>query len=357
MAALLSCSAVCGKLGPELPCDDFVAGREVSFALNRSDKETGGTGGSLSNQARSSLPPGAASTGRLLGGFGDWLDRLPAWLVMGICLSVVLGVAALDFATGDEVNVTIFYIGPVVFATWLLSYRAGLVIAGACAVLWPAAGLLTHRDINPWIYLWNILVLIAFLLLVVFLVDLARRAIIAERKASRTDSLTGVANGRAFEDRSELAINTMRRTRRPLTFCYLDLDHFKEVNDTLGHREGDELLSVLAACLASRLRSTDLVARLGGDEFGILLPDTDFEAAEKVLADVANAWDEAVATRWTVGVTGGAVTFLHPPPSTDLMVSIADKLMYEVKQAGRGRIEHVVWPTEDVRPLDWPGPA
>ena len=261
--------------------------------------------------------------------------------------------AALDYATGDEVNITIFYIGPVVFATWLVSYKAGLSVAAVCAMLWPAAGLITHPEINVWIYLWNTLVLIGFLLLVVFLVDLARRAILAERVASRTDSLTGVANGRAFEDRADLAINMMRRTRTPLTFCYLDLDHFKEVNDTLGHREGDELLSVLASALASRLRSTDLVARLGGDEFGILLPDTGYDAADQVLADVKAAWDEAVSKRWTVGVTGGVVTFLQPPPSTDMMVSIADKLMYEVKQGGRGRIEHVTWPAGDVPPLGW----
>jgi diguanylate cyclase (GGDEF)-like protein len=328
-----------------------------AFAVDRSDQRNSGTGGALSTQVRSTLPLGVSSTGKLLGSFGDWLDALPDWLVMGICLSVVAGVAALDFATGDDVNVTIFYIGPVVIATWLISHRAGLWIAGACAALWPAVGLMTHRDVNPWVYLWNILVLVAFLLLTVFLVDLARRAILAERAASRTDSLTGVANGRAFEDLSEYAINMMRRTRRPLTFCYLDLDHFKEVNDTLGHREGDELLSVLAKALESRLRSTDLVARLGGDEFGILLPDTDFEAADRVLADVSEAWAEAVSVRWSVGVTGGAVTFLLPPASADLMVNIADKLMYEVKQGGRGRIEHVTWPAGDVLLLGWSAPA
>jgi diguanylate cyclase (GGDEF)-like protein len=324
--------------------------------LNRSKESKGGTGGALSNQFRSGAT-GVGSTGRLLGGFGDWLDRLPAWLVVGMCLLVVAAVAALDYATGDEVNVTIFYIGPVVISTWLLSYRAGLAIAGFCAVLWPAAEFLTHHEINVWVYLWNILVLIAFLLLAVFLVDLAKQAILAEREASRTDSLTGVANGRAFEDRSELAINTMRRTRLPLTFCYLDLDHFKEVNDTLGHREGDELLSVLATSLASRLRSTDLVARLGGDEFGILLPDTDFEAAERVLTDVGEAWADAVATRWTVGVTGGAVTFLQPPLSTDQMVNLADRLMYEVKKSGRGRIQHIVWPIEHAPRAGWPEPT
>jgi diguanylate cyclase (GGDEF)-like protein len=311
----------------------------------------GGTGGSLSDQVRSPNGASPGLTGRLLGVFGDWLDFLPMWLVIG-CVLLVVGVAAMDFATGDEVNVSIFYIGPVVLVTWLVTPAAGLVVSAVCAACWAFAEYLTHPDLNIWIYTWNIVALGAFLLLTVFLVNLAKKAISAERDASRTDSLTGVANGRAFEDRAELAINSMRRTRQPLTFCYLDLDHFKEVNDTLGHREGDELLSVLATALASRLRSTDLVARLGGDEFGILLPDTDLEAAEKVLADVGESWADAVATRWTVGVTGGAVTFLQPPPSTDQMVTIADRLMYEVKQSGRGRIEHRTWPVEPTHPSE-----
>jgi diguanylate cyclase (GGDEF)-like protein len=312
--------------------------------LSGSSERTGETGAPPSNHARSAVAPHVGLTGRILGRFGDWLDRLPKWLVVASCLVIIAGVAAADFATGSDVNVSIFYVGPVVLATWLASPGAGLAVAGACAVFWSVAELLTQPGLNWWVYLWNIVVLVAFLLLTVFLVTLTKRAIAAEHDASRTDSLTGVANGRAFEDRAALAISSMRRSRVPITFCYLDLDHFKEVNDTLGHREGDELLSVLADSLASRLRATDLVARLGGDEFGILLPDTDFDAAESVLGDVREAWAEAVEARWTVGVTGGVVTFLQPPPSTDQMVGLADKLMYEVKQSGRGRIEHIRWP-------------
>ena len=312
--------------------------------MSRSSVRTGEAGDPPSNHARSAVAPHVGLTGRVLGRFGDWLDRLPRWLVVAACLILIAGVAAVDFATGPDVNVSIFYIGPVVLATWLASAGAGLAVSAACAAFWSVVELLTQPGLNLWVYLWNIVVLVAFLLLTVFLVTLAKRAIAAERDASRTDSLTGVANGRAFEDRAALAISAMRRTRHPITFCYLDLDHFKEVNDTLGHREGDELLSVLADSLASRLRATDLVARLGGDEFGILLPDTDFDAAERVLGDVREAWAEAVEARWTVGVTGGAVTFLQPPPGTDQMVNLADQLMYEVKQSGRGRIEHISWP-------------
>jgi diguanylate cyclase (GGDEF)-like protein len=328
-----------------------------SQTVNGSNDTNGRTDATLPDPGNSVPTPQTALTGRLLGAFGDWLDRLPEWFVSGTCLLLIFSVAWVDFVTGDEANVSIFYVGPIVVATWLVSVRAGLIASAACVALWSTVEVVTHGRIDWFVWGWNMEVLGAFLLLTVSMVNLAKRSIVAERDASRTDSLTGVANGRAFQDRAVLAVSTMRRTRAPITFCYLDLDHFKEVNDTLGHREGDALLSVLATSLSSRLRSTDMVARLGGDEFGVLLPDTGYEAAEGVLADMQEALTDAVATRWPVGVTGGAVTFLQPPPSTDQMLSIADKLMYEVKQRGPGRIEHVVWPSELDRPVEEPRPS
>ena len=318
--------------------------------MSASSDKVPGPRESLTDTLKSVLTPEMGLTGRLLGGFGDWLDRLPGWLVIAISFSIVGTVAVVNVTTSDQINVSIFYIGPVVFTTWLVSPRGGLAVSAVCAVLWSVVEIITVHEMSWLIWVWNLVSLSVFLLLTVFMVNLARRAIAAERDASRTDPLTKVANGRAFQDRAALAINEMRRTRHPLTFCYLDLDYFKEVNDTLGHREGDALLQVLAESLASRLRSTDLVARLGGDEFGILLPETDFAAADAVLADMGEALKEAVASRWPVGVTGGAVTFLQPPPSTDQMLNIADKLMYEAKQDGRGSIEHEVWPPVKVRP-------
>lgn len=291
----------------------------------------------------------------VLGRFGDWLDELPRGIVVVACLLAILLVAVGDVAIGTEVDISIFYVGPVVLCTWLVSEWAGLIVALVAAFLWSALGPGNQQYAVSLIPFWNLSVRVAFLLVTVFLVNLAKEAIKAERGASHTDPMTGVANTRAFQDRARLALDEMRRSRKPLTFCYLDLDHFKLVNDTLGHREGDELLMVLATALKTRLRATDMVARLGGDEFGLLLPDTDFDEAEQVLAAVSAALGEAVAERWPVTVTCGAVTFLQPPSGTDQMVNIADALMYQTKNDGRGRTEHVVWPPENVAQVGWQG--
>jgi diguanylate cyclase (GGDEF)-like protein len=285
-------------------------------------------------------------TGRVLSDFGEWLDQLRPIIVLAAAVLLVLGVAVADYATGDEISVSIFYLGPVVLATWFVSEWAGVSLSLFGALLWTALDSGIGNYSNSLIPFWNTLVHVAFFLVTVFLVTITKRAISSERAASRTDPLTGVANGRAFSDRASLALAEMHRSRNPMTFCYLDLDHFKAVNDTLGHREGDELLRVLASALKSRLRSTDMVARLGGDEFGVLLPDTDYDAAEKALTSLSVAMHEAVATRWPVSLTCGAVTFVQPPPGVDMMVSVADELMYEGKRSGRARIDHVIWPSE-----------
>lgn len=282
-------------------------------------------------------------TGAVLGGLGDWLDRIPRWAVVVFSVALLLGVAVVDNVTGGEINVTIFYLGPVVLVTWLVSDISGITLSVASAVLWSAVNPgVTYS--NKFIPVWNTFVHLAFFFVTVFLVSLARRAITSERAASRTDSLTGVANGRAFEDRGALVIADMRRTGAPTTFAYIDLDYFKRINDTLGHQQGDEVLRVVAIALESRIRSTDLVARLGGDEFGVLLPDTNFVAAERVLADLRVAVGEAIAGRWPVGMTCGAITFTAPPLGVDEMVRLADERMYAAKSDGRMRTEHDVWP-------------
>ncbi len=150
----------------------------------------------------------------------------------------------------------------------------------------------------------------------------------------------------------------LRRTGRPLTIAYIDLDDFKRVNDSLGHKAGDTLLRTVAQALRSRLRATDLLARVGGDEFGILLPDTDVDGARAILEKTNTALKEAVDGKWPVTQSVGVVTFLDTPHSFDDMIHLADQLMYDGKHAGRARIVQGVWTAEGGMEVTLPlGPA
>jgi diguanylate cyclase (GGDEF)-like protein len=281
-------------------------------------------------------------------GFGPTIGIMIAeqteWALWLACVVLLALVAVLDHVTGADLTFSIFYMGPIVLAAWFISRRAGIMFAVVSALIW---GFLDYVDtthqIAPWILAWNATVRLGFFWIALELVSRTKASNERERVLARTDSLTGVANGRSFADRAHLALSYLRRAGRPVTVAYIDLDHFKEVNDGLGHTEGDRLLHAVAQAVAGRLRSTDIVARLGGDEFGVLLEDTDAVMAPKVLAVIAAAIDEAVDGEWTVGCTIGAMTFVSAPPSVDFMVRAADELMYRGKQEGRGRIIHDVW--------------
>jgi diguanylate cyclase (GGDEF)-like protein len=284
---------------------------------------------------------------RLSTTLGTLIADQPEWALWIECLALVFLVGLADFVTGTELSFSIFYVGPIVFAAWFISRRAGVAAALLSVALWAwldmRGGAVYSSTLIP---VWNSAVRLGFYFTALELVARTKTSAERERVLARTDSLTGVANGRAFADRARLALSYVRRAERPVTIAYIDLDHFKEVNDSRGHSEGDHLLHAVAQAVAGRLRSTDLVARLGGDEFGVLLGDTDAAMAPKVLAVIREAINEAVDGKWGVGCTIGAVTFTAAPPGVDFMVRAADELMYRGKKEGRDRIVHEVWPGE-----------
>ena len=140
-------------------------------------------------------------------------------------------------------------------------------------------------------------------------------------------------------------IGRAQRTQRPITFCYIDLDNFKSVNDTHGHETGDELLRHVVGALSAHVRPTDLLARVGGDEFAILLPETDYDQAHAVLKRlVAELRAEMNSNNWPVTGSIGAITYTSVPGSVDAMVRRADDLMYDAKKHGKNRLIHQQWP-------------
>jgi diguanylate cyclase (GGDEF)-like protein len=171
-----------------------------------------------------------------------------------------------------------------------------------------------------------------------------RQSLRAEKKLALSDSLTGLANTRAFFDRLSAEIDRALRYGTIFTLAYLDLDHFKEVNDNYGHAEGDEVLRTVAETMRSTMRAADLSARLGGDEFGILLPETPFGKAEGALAKLRTEVTAAmVQASRPVRISVGAVTFEASVDTADDAMRIADGLMYEAKEAGGDTIRHLLW--------------
>ncbi len=156
-----------------------------------------------------------------------------------------------------------------------------------------------------------------------------------------TDPLTGLANRRRFHHELNRHVAECRRYGVRGGVLLLDLDHFKAVNDTLGHAAGDELLTLVAEILQHRLRSTDVVARLGGDEFAVLLPHADRKAVELVSQTVVDEIRGRLCglgdTREQVTVSVGGVLVAVEHGSGDGVLEAADSAMYAAKAAGRNQ--------------------
>lgn len=158
-------------------------------------------------------------------------------------------------------------------------------------------------------------------------------------RRARTDSLTGLANRRHFEETLRAAVAQSDRFGGTCSLIFADLDHFKEVNDRLGHDAGDTVLKHVSRVLADAVRTVDLCARYGGEEIAVLLPQTSqagaAELAERlrVVLETRPAMHNGQAIPVTASF--GVATYPVPVPYGDWLVAAADKALYEAKAAGR----------------------
>ena len=171
--------------------------------------------------------------------------------------------------------------------------------------------------------------------------------------AATTDKLTGVANRRALLVELFNEVERANRYERPLSVAFVDIDHFKAVNDSYGHAFGDEVLRGVAQALSSNLRATDLVGRYGGEEFMLILTETNVEEGAVLTEKLRNI---VAAQRFTVdgqtlsvtisiGIAGGVGARL----TSDALVRDADAAMYSAKSLGRNQTYIFAEPDEDAR--------
>ena len=184
------------------------------------------------------------------------------------------------------------------------------------------------------------LLMLARLLARPMLVPLGRLG--RDARSSGTDDLTNLANRRTFTEAASAELVRARRSGRALAVALVDIDDFKEVNDTYGHSTGDRVLSRVADELREHFREIDLPARLGGDEFAVLLPETELagarEAAERFVAALAaSEFDEGRSQLGRVTASAG----IAAAADLDLraLVEAADRALYRAKKEGKNRVQ------------------
>ena len=158
-----------------------------------------------------------------------------------------------------------------------------------------------------------------------------------------TDPLTGCLNRRALESRLRAEWRQAKRRSSTVAVLGIDLDHFKQINDTRGHPIGDVVLQELAGIMKATARDTDAVARLGGDEFVIVLPDTGWQGALTFAERLRRKVDDfdfggasaSISTTISVGVALARGT---DPISPEMLLQEADRSLYKAKSGGRNRV-------------------
>ena len=272
------------------------------------------------------------------------------------CLLLAILIGVIRYLTGPEFALSLFYLFPIILGTWYVGQWAGVLLSVVSALSWLMADLaMRHAFSSTLIPFLNEAFRLAVFLIITFILVKLKKAIDTHKAMARTDSLTLVHNRRAFQDLADLELAKARRSKKPLSVLYVDIDNFKRINDRFGHRIGDTLLCSVAKTIKANIRATDTVARLGGDEFGILLAETDSGA----VALVARKLKEKLLGlmqdyNWPVTFSIGVVTFEKPPDSVDQLIDAADAQMYFAKNNGKNRIHYkIVAENEDLR-RTWP---
>lgn len=271
-------------------------------------------------------------------------------ITAGVLCTALLGIVDFYLHIRFETHypLTLFYLLPVSFVAWFAGKNAAIAMAMACVVSKISVQLFFPEPFT--LLIWENGSSIAFFLIVGTLLAKIRQLLEQERALSRIDHLTGALNRRAFLEMATNEIFRLRRQGLPFTIAYIDLDNFKEINDTHGHSTGDLLLQTVVTTITDHLRRTDVVARLGGDEFAILFTNSDEPAALVAIHKIRdqlhlNIKAHKLAATFSIGM----LTCTVAPDTVDEIITLADNLMYEVKRSGKNGIRHALYARRDVK--------
>jgi diguanylate cyclase (GGDEF)-like protein len=265
--------------------------------------------------------------------------------VIAVAFALIGVVGILDFLTGYEFEFLLFYLIPIFLVTWITGQRVGILASLVSALVSFISDVAAGKAYShPLIYVWNTLMEFAFFVVIALLLSMLKRALEHEKELSNTDYLTGAVNSRVFYDSLQTEINRSQRYKNPFTIAYIDLDNFKTVNDEFGHNTGDQVLRFVVNQVRKHLRKTDIVARLGGDEFALLLPETNQESAQIVLAKLQyDILAETQQNNWPVTISIGVLTCIDTPHAAEEVVKMVDDLMYSVKRGSKNDIKYATY--------------
>lgn len=258
-------------------------------------------------------------------------------LVLGAAAILTAGIHLANTLTPPSIRLGQLYLVPVMLVSWFegVAWGSGFVLVTV------ALRMLIERQQVPGDTPGTVLVNQLSFLTVAIITMLAFRRIRQaqaqlEHLALR-DPLTRVLNARAFAERVGHELKRSRRYNHPVALLYLDLDDFKQVNDSHGHQTGDAVLKLVAEAIRRAVRQPDVVGRLGGDEFAVLMPETDGDLADAAAVRLATELRDSFRGTPAVTASIGVVSCAQTDVNVDEVLRRADQAMYEAKRKGKDR--------------------
>ena len=259
-------------------------------------------------------------------------------ILSSVLIAFMLGASAVEFWRGRHEHLPSRWVVIVLFATFALFFVSRIVLVDVLPFPFGA------QPMQPgWLGAFNLVMFFHTVLLTVLVVSMSKERLEREQRIkAQTDPLTGALNRRAFIARGGRLLQRHQHENEPLCLLFLDLDHFKALNDRHGHSGGDDVLMNFVAVVHDNIRPTDFLFRIGGEEFCCVLPYTTTEQASVVAERIrnqfeANSTDVAGApVRATVSLgIASTETFGY---DLDTLIRRADMAVYAAKRQGRNRV-------------------
>jgi len=261
--------------------------------------------------------------------------RLPDFWIFVLGVGVLVSLGTADYLFGEAIRLYGLYTFPIAFIALYCDgdkeVIASVIIAGVMQtfVLFSYDHALQTKVVSS-------LVSFTVIILVAFLAQKARLIHEITLHEAGHDALTGLCNRRRFELLLAEAIVRQKRHGTGMSLAIVDLDQFKALNDTRGHRAGDEALRLAATVLSANTRKSDLVARLGGDEFALLMSNLSREESASLCSKLVGKIAEAMAlSGFPITISIGCKFFDKAPADNSIAFELSDRALYLAKRRGR----------------------
>lgn len=242
----------------------------------------------------------------------------------------------IDLFFGYEFSFPLFYLIPVGYVAWFSGKKTGLFFALLAACLWFYIDYLSDRSyVNQYAIYWNAMMRLGIFSTVSMLIYLIHKKIKEVDVLARKDSLTTLYNRLGMIDLIQMEINRTNRYGNTFALVLIDLDNFKMINDSFGHRQGDRALKHFALLLKKNSRKTDLIGRIGGDEFVLVLPCVNQEQSVRIIEKIQKQVKQHhhKHPHLIANFSAGLLVCGETKLSAIELLSRADKLMYFSKKS------------------------